>query len=76
MALTCNIDRRGRTVRLVIGAFLETVGILLGVLWYLGWTPAWTIYPAAAIWLSALFVIFEALAGWCAVRAMGFRTPI
>lgn len=76
MALTCNIDRRGRTVRLVIGAFLETVGILLGVLWYLSWTPAWTIYPAAAIWASALFVIFEALAGWCAVRAMGFRTPI
>jgi hypothetical protein len=75
MALTCNIDRRGRTVRLVIGAFLETAGILLGVLWYLGWTPAWTIWPALGVWLGALFVIFEALVGWCAVRAMGFRTP-
>ncbi len=76
MAFTCNIDRRGRTTRFVIGAFLETLAILLGVLWYFAWTPEWTIWPAIGMWLSAMFVLFEALVGWCAVRAMGFKTPI
>ncbi|MCE2884920.1 MAG: hypothetical protein LW806_08490 [Planctomycetaceae bacterium] len=75
MPLTCNIDQSGRKIRFFIGVFLETIGILLGVLWFLGWTPSWTIWPAIAVWLSAFFVIFEALVGWCAVRAMGFRTP-
>ncbi|MFM7259122.1 MAG: hypothetical protein ACKO3W_00820 [bacterium] len=75
MAFACNIDQSGRKIRFFIGIFLETIGILLGVLWYLGWTPSWTIWPAVAIWFSALFVIIEALLGWCAVRAMGFRTP-
>ncbi|MEY5061601.1 MAG: hypothetical protein RIS45_1522 [Planctomycetota bacterium] len=73
---TCNIDQRGRTVRLVMAALLESVGILLGVLWYLEWTPAWTIWPAAAVWVSGMFVLLEALVGWCVIRAMGFKTPI
>jgi hypothetical protein len=73
---TCNIDRRGRTVRIVIAAMLESSGLLLGALWYLAWTPGWTIWPAVALWLSGMFVLFEAMMGWCAVRAMGFKTPI
>ena len=73
---TCNIDRRGRTLRLVLGAFLESIGILLGILWFLEWTPAWTLWPALGVWLSGIFVMIEALLGWCAVRAMGFRTPV
>jgi hypothetical protein len=28
------------------------------------------------ILLSGVFAIFEARAGWCIVRAMGFKTPI
>ena len=75
MAFTCNIDQRGKTIRLFIGAFLETIGILLGVLWFFEVVPGWAIYPAAAIWISGIFVIFEAVVGWCAVRAMGFKTP-
>jgi hypothetical protein len=73
---TCNIDQRGKTVRLVLGAVLESTGLLAGVLWYLGWVPDWSIWPAAALWLSGMFVIFEALMGWCAIRAMGIKTPI
>lgn len=73
--IRCNIDQRGRTVRLVLGAFLETTGLLLGVLWYFDWAPAWVGWPALAVWVSGMFVVFEALVGWCAVRAMGFRTP-
>ena len=33
--------------------------------------------PAAKFWLAGgAFAVFEARAGWCAVRAMGFRTPL
>lgn len=73
---TCNIDQRGKTIRIAGGAVLETIGLLVGVLWYLGITPPWTIYPAVAVWLSGMFVIFEGVVGWCAVRAMGFKTPV
>lgn len=73
--IRCNIDQRGRTIRLVLGAVLETAGLVLGALWFFEWAPGWTIWPAAAIWISGMFVIFEALVGWCAVRAMGLRTP-
>jgi hypothetical protein len=45
--VTCNIDQRGRKVRLVIGAMLEATGLGLGVLWYLGMVPPET------VWLSA-----------------------
>ena len=69
---TCNIDQRGKTVRFILGALLESVGLLLGVLWFIEWTPSWTIWHALAVWMSGIFV----LVGWCAVRAMGFRTPV
>lgn len=74
--LTCNIDRRGRNLRFVLGAFIEAVGLLLLALWFFDATPAWTVWPGAAMWLSGVFVLFEAAMGWCAVRAMGIRTPI
>jgi hypothetical protein len=75
MMFTCNIDRRGKTIRLVMGVLLETVGLLLGVLWFMSIGPSWLVWPAAAIWISGMFVIFEAVVGWCAVRAMGMKTP-
>ena len=65
---TCNIDQRGKTMRLVVGA--------LAALWFLEWTPAWTAWPALAIWLAGIFVLFEAVVGWCAIRALGLKTPI
>ena len=76
LMFTCNIDQRGKTLRLVLGAFLETIGLTLGVLWFFDLGPSWLIWPAAAIWISGMFAIFEAVVGWCAVRAMGFKTPI
>ena len=73
---TCNIDQRGKTIRLTLGAFIEAIGLLLGVLWFLGHLPPWTLWLAIATWVSGIFVIFEAVMGWCAVRAMGFKTPV
>lgn len=76
MSLTCNIDARGKAVRLRIGI----VGLAAGVAMLLGWalpsdgTIAWIV--TVAVLAVAAFAIFEARAGWCAVRAMGFRTRI
>ena len=76
LMFTCNIDQRGKVLRLVMGAFLESIGLLLGALWFLKVGPEWLIWPAAAIWIAGMFVIFEAIVGWCAIRAMGFKTPV
>ncbi len=76
MMFTCNIDQRGKTMRLVVGALVEAIGLLLGALWFLEWTPAWTAWPALAIWLAGIFILFEAVVGWCAIRALGVKTPI
>ena len=73
--MQCNIDRRGRTIRMFTGAVVEMVGFGLLAMWYLGVAP-WLIWPAAGCILGGNFAIFEGALGWCAIRAMGFRTPI
>ena len=47
---TCNIDQRGKTMRLVVGALVEAIGLLLAALWFLEWTPAWTAWPTPKSW--------------------------
>lgn len=76
MPLTCNINSRGKFARLIYGIILVAMGIALIVLWALagGGTIAWII--SVACLLSGAFAIFEARAGWCIVRAMGFKTPM
>jgi hypothetical protein len=76
MSLTCNIDARGKAVRLRIGI----VGLAVGIAMLLGWalptggTLPWVI--AATTLAGAALSIFEARAGWCVLRAMGFHTRI
>ncbi len=76
MALTCNIDARGKKVRLING--IVTTAIALGVLgiWAIptGSPIAWAL--CTFLLLAGGFMIFEARAGWCIVRAMGFKTRI
>jgi hypothetical protein len=76
MALTCNIDARGKAARLVIGIVMLFVGLVLLFAWALptGTGLAW--FVALSVAIAGGFAIFEARAGWCVVRAMGFRTPI
>jgi Protein of unknown function (DUF2892) len=74
--MQCNIDAKGKAVRLVTGAVVEGLGWMLGVSWYLYSLPEWTAYAAGAAVLGGLFMVVEGAAGWCVVRAMGFRTPI
>ncbi len=62
-----NIDNKGRLIRglgalaLLVGAgFGFTVSVWLGI----------------ALMASGVFVAFEALRGWCALRACGIKTKL
>jgi hypothetical protein len=76
MPLPCNIDSRGKAARLIYGILMIALGIALIMFW------AW---PQGQIWKWAVaigyvagggFAVFEARAGWCVVRAMGFKMPM
>ena len=75
MALKCNIDSKGRAARLVYGVIVLVAGVISAVMWAIpaGTTLAWVV--SGLLVASGAFAIFEARAGWCVVRAMGFKTP-
>jgi small-conductance mechanosensitive channel len=76
MKLTCNIDARGKLVRLIYGVVFVVVGVVMLLTWARssGSVLAWAVTIALVV--GGAFAIFEARAGWCIVRAMGFKTPI
>jgi hypothetical protein len=76
MPLHCNIDAKGKLARLIWGIVMLIIGIVLLFVWALpyGTASAW-IVMTVCLALGA-FGIFEARRGWCAVRAMGFKTPM
>ncbi len=75
--MQCNIDERGRAVRLVGGIITLLGGIVLAILSMakfvegdLGWLAS------IAMILGGAFAIFEARKGWCIIRALGIKTPL
>jgi RsiW-degrading membrane proteinase PrsW (M82 family) len=76
MSLTCNIDARGKATRLRIGIIGLFIGAALLFAWALptGGTLPWLI--TTGVLVGAAFSVFEARAGWCVVRAMGFHTRL
>jgi hypothetical protein len=73
--MQCNIDARGKRVRLINGIVTLGAGVVLLVPWALradGWIP-WAV--TFGVIASGAFMIWQARAGWCLVRAMGFKTP-
>jgi hypothetical protein len=66
---SCNIKKRGRILRLVLGLLLLGIGI---------WLLLGSDHDFWATGLCAIggFSVFEGAVGWCAIRAMGFRTPL
>ena len=73
----CNIDARGKAVRLKLGIKGLVVGLVLITAFYIAGIDLgipWLI-PLGIIGGGA-FAIFEAWIGWCVVRALGFRTPL
>lgn len=77
--LACNIDRRGRRARALAGAALVLIASVMIVLSALGVGPFRGVGAsviAGLVLATGCFCLFEGLVGWCAVRAMGFKTPI
>jgi hypothetical protein len=62
-----NIDNKGRLVR-GVGALALLVGAGFGF--------AASIWLGIALLASAVFVAFEALRGWCFLRACGIKTKL
>jgi len=76
MPLTCNINARGKAVRLIWGILLIAAGTVTAIAWaypkssILGWVIS------VALVLGGAFAVFEARVGWCVIRAMGWKTPM
>lgn len=71
--MTCNIDRTGRRIRAFTGVGL----IVATIVWYaLGPGAPWTVHALQALLaIGGTFAVYEGLVGWCAIRAMGVKTP-
>lgn len=75
MKLACNIDRRGKKTRLVGGVIVDLCGVALIVTGALtGSRGALTV--GIFLCVTGSFMIFEGARGWCALRAMGIKTPM
>ena len=81
MAFECNIDARGKAVRMKLGIRTIFVSIILASLTYFDpyfWTLqtrlGWLL--AGGSFVGGAFTMWEARMGWCVVRAMGFKTKI
>jgi hypothetical protein len=75
MKLTCNIDDRGARHRRVWGTLFILVGIIVGAAALLT-GPPWLWIIAAGAAGAGAFALFEARKKWCAMRALGIKTPM
>ena len=75
MAHTCNIDSRGRLIRGLLGSAGLLVALIILALWAVptGSVIAYVLAAVAAV--GGAFSVYEASMSWCAVRALGFKTP-
>ena len=74
--MQCNIDARGKAVRLLSGVVMVVLGVIAGALTGLAVIGGWGWAVAGVLIAVGGFAIFEARAGWCVVRAMGMKTPV
>ncbi|MAI09581.1 MAG: hypothetical protein CMA08_03220 [Euryarchaeota archaeon] len=73
--MECNIDAQGKALRLAGGLAGLTFGLALTTLLVLDVLSGLVVSSAAAgAIFGGAFAIFEARAGWCVVRALGFHT--
>ena len=75
--MECNIDAQGKAARLIGRIAGLAFGVVMTSLLVLDVLNGLVASSAAAgAIFGGAFAIFEARAGWCVVRAMGFRTPL
>ncbi len=73
MALVCNIDPYGRTMRYRIGFSLLALGAL-GAALASRFESKLGFVLGGLLVAGGLFSLFEANRGWCAARALGVKT--
>ena len=66
---SCNINRRGRVVRL-----LTSLVFFAAAAWF--WWSRENAFLASGLLAFGLVGLFEALRGWCLLRAFGLNTPL
>jgi hypothetical protein len=74
--MRCNIDGKGKLIRLIYGCIFMLLGTTLLLLWTI---PSQTVLAWAlslGLIIGGAFAIFEAGIGWCVIRALGFKTRI
>jgi len=75
--MQCNIDSKGRALRLTSGIVLSCCGAILLALAVAGIrTSIWVWTSALLLMALGAFQIFEGWKGWCILRAMGFKTRV
>ena len=73
--MQCNIDSKGKIVRVVSGFIHSCLGLTLLLLGMFAFTDqVWMRILGGVLLGAGAFQVFEGWAGWCVVRAMGFRT--
>ncbi len=60
-----NIDRKGRILRATLGVLLVVAGLVLAT---------YQLWVGIVLVTSGGFVLFEAVRGWCLMRACGIKT--
>jgi hypothetical protein len=76
MPLQCNIDAKGRRARLIFGLIVLSVALLYTILsLIMGFASGTTWLLAGILAVGGVFNLLQAKLGWCAVRAMGIKTP-
>lgn len=74
--MQCNIDAKGKFVRLIWGLIMLAAAVALAGMILLNIVAGtWLWAVVAALVLMGGFGIYEARAGWCVARAMGLKTP-
>lgn len=73
--MQCNIDQKGRRARLLTGVITDFIGSGLLIAGLVTGERA-LIVAGVVVTLIGMFVIFEGAKGWCALRAMGVKTPL
>jgi uncharacterized membrane protein HdeD (DUF308 family) len=74
--LACNIDQRGRKARLIGGVIVDLCGVTLILTSVLCANSLAMIAVGIFLSVTGSFMIFEGARGWCALRAMGIKTPM
>lgn len=75
--MECNIDAKGKAVRLILGLLNVAAAVALAVMLSTGaLTAGWWWAVAAGAAAGGGVAVFEGWKGWCVVRALGFKTPI